>query len=134
MAVHQVGARFPTERLGNVKGVEIPDSLQSFIRASQGERDRRVRRVLAQAWAHYRAGEVSLIDSINAASGGGVEGEYAKRFMRAVLLRLDLDDWEKHPSRVRADVHRLFRVTIGRLTPHRGGWLVAIAGGKAAAK
>lgn len=44
--------------------------------------------------------------------------------MRHVLHELNLPAWESHPARLRAEVHSLFRRTIGRLTPHSGGWNV----------
>lgn len=128
MGVH--GAEF--SRLGAVlpssESVGVPDSLAPFYRATPEERKRRIRRVLVQAWAEYRRGEFGLVDSIGFVSQGAAEGEYAKRALRAVLLHLNLGEWESHPARVRADVHRLFRVAIGRLTPHRGGWSVRSRG------
>jgi hypothetical protein len=50
--------------------------------------------------------------------------EYAKIALRHTLRELNLSAWESHPNRTRADVHALFRKTIGRLTPRRGGWHV----------
>lgn len=54
----------------------------------------------------------------------GAEAEYAKISLRRILLELNLTAWETHPNRTRCDVHKLFKKAIGRLTPHRGGWLV----------
>lgn len=64
------------------------------------------------------------MESVRESAAGNVAGHYALVELRHVLLELDLDAWEQHPVRVRADVRSLFRRTIGRLTPHRGGWHV----------
>jgi hypothetical protein len=92
--------------------------------ASPSERTRRVRDVLLRGWRLYRAGSISMVDAISDAAGTDAAGEYAKISLRRVLLELNLTAWEEHPHRTRDDVHRLFRKAIGRLTPHRGGWLV----------
>jgi hypothetical protein len=84
-----------------------------------------VRRVLIAARKKYQAGAQSMLDCIDEAANGGAEGWYAKQELRRFLLQLNLPDWERHPSRLREEVHALFRRVIGRLTPHRGGWQVA---------
>lgn len=104
--------------------IPVPDSLQSFHLASPDERRRRVRRVLVQAFVLWRAGGTTMVDAVREVGDGRAAGEYALRELRHVLLELNLTAWESHPVRLRADVHSLFRRTIGRLTPHRGGWRV----------
>lgn len=104
--------------------IPVPDSLAPFHLASSAERARRVRDVLLMAHRVYRRGGISLVNSVNEAATSSAVGEYAKISLRRVLLELNLDAWESHPNRTRDDVHRLFRKTIGRLTPHRGGWRV----------
>lgn len=106
-------------------GNGAPDALKPFRLASVDERTRRVRDVLTWAWAIYRRGDVSIVDAIDEAANGGAVGEYAKRALRRILLELNLPAWEAHPNRTRADVHRLFRKAINKLTPHRGGWQVS---------
>lgn len=104
----------------------VPDALRPFHLASAQEKTRRVRAVLVAAWRVYREGGRSMVDSINAASDlRDAAGEFAKISLRRVLLELNLSAWESHPARTRRDVHALFRKVIGKLTPHRGGWLVA---------
>lgn len=113
-----VGAAIPAE-------TRIPDALAPFHLATPPERARRARDVLLLAWRIYRKGELSMVDSINAAAAPcDAAGEYAKISLRRILLELNLNAWESHPTRTRRDVHALFRRTIGKLTPHRGGWLV----------
>lgn len=104
--------------------VPPPDALLPFHLASPEERTRRVRRVLVRALALYRAGAPSMLLAINDAAEGGAEGEYAKMQLRRVLHDINLPAWEQHPARLRADVRSLLTRTIGKLTPHRGGWLV----------
>lgn len=84
-----------------------------------------MRRVLAHAWLLYRDGGGTMLDAVDEAANGGAEGEYAKVELRRVLLHINLVEWERHPARLRSDVHHLLRRTIGKLTPHRGGWRVA---------
>ena len=104
----------------------VPDALRPFHLASPQEKRRRVRAVLVDAWRHYRQGKLSMVDSINAASDTrDGAGEHAKISLRRILLELNLTAWETHPARSRDDVHALFRKAIGKLTPHRGGWVVA---------
>ena len=115
--------------LSRISQVPPPDALRPFHLASEGERRRRVRRVLVEARRSYRSGAVSVLDAIDDAAAplAGVEqaaGEYAKIELRRTLLEINLHAWERHPARLRADVHSALRRTIGRLTPHRGGWLV----------
>lgn len=103
--------------------VALPDALTPFHLASQEERHRRVREVLVRAHDIYRAGELSMVDSINEATRpGSCVGEYAKITLRRILLELNLTAWEQHPARLRQEVHSLFKRAIGRVTPHRGGW------------
>lgn len=104
--------------------VQPPPQLLPFHQASPVERRRRCRFVLANAFLIWRRGGISLTESVREAAAGTAAGEYALIEMRHVLCELNLPAWETHPHRVRADVHRLFRKTIGRLTPHRGGWHV----------
>ena len=111
--------------LNSGKAVRVPDALASFHLASPQEKARRVRDVLVRAWRVYRRGERSMLDSINDGAGVDAAGEYAKISLRRILLELNLTAWETHPARSRDDVHALFRKAIGKLTPHRGGWVVA---------
>jgi hypothetical protein len=104
--------------------VPRPDALQPFHLASPAERCRRVRRVLLQAFLLWRAGGKTMVTAVREAADGRASGEYALIELRRVLLELDLIAWESHPARLRSDVRTLFRRTIGRLTPHRGGWHV----------
>jgi hypothetical protein len=99
-----------------------PDELQPFHLASPAERTRRVRRVLLAGYATWTKRGHSIIDAVRAGADGP-EAEYALRQLRLTLLQLDIGGWETHPMRTRADVRRLFRKTIGRLSPHRGGWV-----------
>lgn len=103
----------------------MPDDLAPFHRASSAERDRRVRRVLRQAWRVYAEGELSLVQSVRRATENMAESEFALRKMRRVLFEINLVAWEEHPNRTRADVHALFRKAISRGAPHRGGWRVS---------
>lgn len=65
-----------------------------------------------------------MVAAVRAAADGAAVAEYALHEMRKVLFEINLPAWEAHPARLRSDVHALFRRTIGRLTPHRGGWNV----------
>lgn len=105
--------------------VAVPDTLAPFHLASQGERRRRVRDVLAWAWRIYSRDRVtSMLKAVEVAADGSATGPYALVEIRKTLLEINLPAWESHPNRKRRDVHAAFRKTIGRLTPHRGGWTV----------
>lgn len=80
--------------------------------------------MLREGWRIYARGGISMTDAIGAADRTSPVAEYAKISLRRILLELNLTAWQEHPIRTRADVHALFRKAIGRLTPHRGGWLV----------
>lgn len=109
---------------GNPAYVGVPDALAPFHLASPSERQRRTRDVLQWAWKVYARGGKSLVESVREAAAGSPVGAFALQQMRHVLLELNLPAWEAHPNRTRADVHRLFRKTISRVSPHRGGWRV----------
>lgn len=106
-------------------GIQEPDALAPFHRASPQEKQRRIRDVLQWAHAIYKGGGVSLVESVQSAGEGSATVYYALVELRRVLLELDLSAWEKHPHRSRMDVHRLFLKAIGKLTAHRGGWRVS---------
>lgn len=107
---------------GEIK-VALPDALTPFHLASQQERHRRVHELLVKALAAYRAGGLSMTESIaSVCRVGSPVGEYAKIYLRRILLELNLQAWETHPNRTRGDVMRLLRKAIGKLAPHGGGW------------
>lgn len=110
--------------LSGPSAVPLPDGLQPFHLASPAERRRRCRFVLANAFLRWRRGSISLVDAVRAEAGSEPSGEYALREMRMCLAELNLTAWEAHPFRLRADVRSLFRRTIARVSPHRGGWHV----------
>lgn len=124
LSIKDAGRRRLENALSGNSHVPLPDALQPFHLASAKERARRTRRVLCGAWVIWARGGWTLIDAVREAAEGTAVGEYALQAMRRCLLELNLDAWERHPFRVRADVRALFRRTIGRLTPHRGGWRV----------
>lgn len=103
----------------------VPDALAPLHLASPAERQRRVRDVLKWAWRIYAADAISMIAAVMEAAAGAPTSYYALVELRRVLLAVNLVDWEKHPHRTRADVHRLFRKAITRLSPHSGGWRVS---------
>lgn len=81
--------------------------------------------MLVRGWAIWRAGDRTIIEAVREAAGENFAlAHYALVEMRHVLLQLDLDEWEKHPARLRAEVRSLFKRAIARITPHRGGWHV----------
>lgn len=104
----------------------MPDELLPLHKAPQQERTRRTAGVLLKGWAVWRKGELSIIHAVREAGGKNFAiAEFGLRQLRRTLFELDLDAWERHPNRTRGDVRRLFKKTIGRLGPHRGGWIVA---------
>lgn len=111
-------------RLAGVSQVSRPDALQPFHRASEDERRRRVVVVIERALKLWGAGGTTMVAAVRAAADGTPAGEYALLQLRRTLLELDLVSWEEHPARLRSDVRSLLKRTIGRLTPHRGGWRV----------
>lgn len=112
-------------RLAGDFQVPCPDALAPFHLASDVERTRRVRDVLRWAWRIYRRSDGrSMVDAVNDAADGAATGEYAKRTLRRLLLELNLQAWEAHPLRTRADVHSLFRRAINKLAHRPGGWQV----------
>lgn len=83
--------------------------------------------MLARAFVIWRRGGSTMIEAVREAADGAATGEYALIEMRRLLLHINLAEWESHPTRLRAEVHSVFRRSIGRLTPHRGGWRVRSA-------
>jgi len=115
------------ERRLSATPAAMPDELQPFHLASAGERNRRIRRTLVEAFVVWRAaaGEVSMVDAVRMAGGEQFAiAEHGLQVMRRVLLELNLTAWEEHPARLRSDVRALFRRAIRKVDVHRGGWRV----------
>jgi len=79
--------------------------------------------VLLEAEKRYRAHEGSLLDCI-ARGNDALDAEYARRVLRGVLWELDLQGWEAHPMRRRADVWKALKTAIRWCSRRTGGWRV----------
>lgn len=102
----------------------MPEELQAFHLASPNERRRRIRRTLAAGFVIWRRGGISMVEAVREAGAGAATSEYALRELRKLLGTLDLSGWESFPNRLRAEVSSAFKRAIGRITVHRGGWVV----------
>jgi hypothetical protein len=62
----------------------------------------------------WREGELSIVQAVRRAAGDNFNiAHHALTEMRRCLLEIDVEAWERHPHRVRWDVHRLFKKAIG---------------------
>jgi len=111
-------------RLDAIDSATPPDPLKTFKAASEAEQARRGAVVLRAARKLYRQRFGNLNDCVSEAGQGGIEGEYARRILRAVLHEWNLLAWSEYRFRKRAEVYRALDAAIRRAEARRGGWSV----------
>lgn len=110
-----------------------PQGIRPFQVASADEQLRRAHVVLLEARSLYRERQGTLAQCLQMVETDLLSIEYARRLLRALTLNAwNPFTWEQDPTRKRADVYRLIDAAIRRSRRLRGGWFVALPGGKAA--
>ena len=116
-----------------VAEVACPPGIRPFQRASPEEQLRRAHVVLLEARSLYKDRRGTLAECLMASRADLLSIEFARRLIRVLTLQQwNPFTWEQ--TKTRGDVYRLLDAAIRRSRQLRGGWFVAVPGGKESSK